>query len=41
MKKFTLDEMKPSDLTIRIIKQFAHTYRVVRMNNGERVSCLN
>ncbi len=43
MKIFTSDVMnQPSEQTLRLIKQIAHTYRVAKIANGSSVSyCLN
>ena len=43
MKLFTPDVMnQPSEKTLRLIKQIAHTYRVAQLMNGTSVSyCLN
>jgi len=31
---FTLEESKPSEATILLIKQIAYTYRSMRLSNG-------
>lgn len=42
MKYFTPEELYPSDTTIKIIKQLAHTYRVIKTNQQQDVVyCLN
>lgn len=41
MKYFTLEETKPSQNTINIIKQIAYTYRVMKFNGQNEVYCLN
>lgn len=42
MKYFTPDALKPSEKTLRLIKEIAHTYRVAKMANGSEISfCLN
>lgn len=38
---FTYEEMRPSERTIRIIKQIAYTYRTIKMNGKYEVFCLN
>lgn len=38
---FTSEEMRPSEKTIRIIKQIAYTYRAIQMNGRYEVYCLN
>lgn len=41
MPYFTLEEKKPSQKTLNIIKQIAYTYRVIKMNGNNEVYCLN
>ena len=42
MKYFTPETLKPSEKTLRLIKEIAHTYRFVRLANGADISyCLN
>ena len=42
MKYFTPGALKPSEKTLRFIKEMARSYRVARLDNGSCVSfCLN
>lgn len=42
MKHFTQKSLNPAAKTIELIKQFAHTYRTVRLPDGSFMSyCLN
>ena len=42
MKYFTPGALKPSEKTLRLIKEIARSYRVVKMENGSYVAfCLN
>ncbi|SET10287.1 hypothetical protein [Prevotella sp. kh1p2] len=41
MKYFTPEEMKPSEQTLNLIRQIAHTYRVVNINGRNESYCLN
>jgi hypothetical protein len=42
MTHFTPDVFKPSEKTLRLIKQLAYTYRAKTFNDGSMVSfCLN
>lgn len=41
MKHFTQEEMKPSELTLSIIRQIAHTYRVIKETGQPNTLCLN
>jgi hypothetical protein len=42
MKYFTPDVLKPSEKTLRLIKQVAYTYRSAKFADGTTVSyCLN
>ena len=43
MKHLFISEevMRPSKQTIDLIKQIAHTYRVVKINGTNEVFCLN
>ena len=41
MKHFTQDELKPSELTLSIIRQIAYTYRVIKENEQPKAYCLN
>lgn len=41
MNNFTLEEIKPSEQTLRLIRQIAYTYRVVKHEGIESVYCLN
>lgn len=41
MKYFTLEEKKPSNKTLSIIKQIAYTYRVMKFNGQNEAYCLN
>ena len=38
---FTSEEIRPSERTIKIIKQIAYTYRAIKMNGKYEVFCLN
>ena len=38
---FTPEEMRPSEKTIRLIKQIAYTYRTVKLNGKYEAFCLN
>lgn len=38
---FTSEEMRPSERTIRLIKQIAYTYRAIKLNGKYEVFCLN
>lgn len=42
MKYFTQDEFRPSESTIRLIKQIAYTYNAMKMTSGKAAAlCLN
>ena len=41
MKYFTPNELNPSEKTLNIIRQIAHTYRAIRMENITKTYCLN
>lgn len=41
MKYFTPEDFKPSEKTLNLIKQIAHTYRVIKMNGSNEVYCIN
>ena len=41
MPYFTLEEKKPSQKALNIIKPIAYTYRVIKMNGKNEVYCLN
>ncbi|MGP1467657.1 hypothetical protein [Prevotella koreensis] len=41
MKFFTPEEMKPSEQTLKLIRQIAYTYRVFKNNGKSQVYCLN
>ncbi|MDD5787517.1 MAG: hypothetical protein SPJ25_08210 [Prevotella sp.] len=41
MKYFTHEEIKPSEKTLRIIRQIAYTYRAIQLGNGTQSYCLN
>ena len=41
MNHFTSKEIGPSERTLYIIRQIAHTYRVVNMNGKMESYCLN
>ena len=42
MKHFSIEEIKPSEQTLHIIRQIAHTYRVAKPNGqNNKVYCLN
>ena len=41
MQYFTLEETKPSETTLNIIRQIAYTYRVLKMDGKTLPYCLN
>lgn len=41
MKYFTTEELRPSEQTLNIIRQIAHTYRVIKKNGYNTSYCLN
>lgn len=41
MKYFTPEDFKPSEKTLNIIRQIAHTYRAIKDNGSKEVLCLN
>ena len=41
MQHFTLEEVKPSDYTLHLIRQIAHSYRAVKNNGRIDSLCLN
>ena len=41
MKKFTQDNVCPSEKKIQIIKQIAYSYRTFKENNKNKSYCLN
>ncbi|MDD7596649.1 MAG: hypothetical protein SPJ90_06265 [Prevotella sp.] len=41
MKYFTREELNPSEATLNLIRQLAHTYRVIDINNKKTSYCLN
>lgn len=41
MKYFTHEETTPSEKTLNLIKQIAHTYRVIKLNGRTEVYCMN
>ena len=41
MLYFTQEELKPSENTLNLIRQIAHTYRTVQVNGRREVYCLN
>ena len=41
MKHFTPEDLKPSEMTLNIIRQIAFTYRVMKINGHNEVYCLN
>ena len=41
MTYFTSEELNPSEQTLNIIRQFAHTYRVLKMGGRNANYCLN
>lgn len=41
MQYFTPEELNPSERTLNIIRQIAHTYRVVKDNGNTLSYCLN
>lgn len=42
MTYFTPERLNPSERTIELIKQIAHTYRVIKMADGTQMPyCLN
>ena len=41
MEYFTPEELNPSEMTLRIIRQIAYTYRVMKMNGKDVSYCLN
>lgn len=41
MKHSTLEDAKPSDQTLSIIRQIAYTYRIVKATGKVSAYCLN
>ncbi|MFC2440688.1 MAG: hypothetical protein ACFNVH_07750 [Segatella maculosa] len=41
MKYFTPKEVRPSEKTLKMIRQIAYTYRAIKMNGKNEVFCLN
>ena len=41
MMHFTLEEWSPSEKTLNLIRQIAHTYRAYRMDGQVQMYCLN
>ena len=41
MDYFTQEDMKPSDKTLALIRQVAHTFRIKACGRGMDVCCLN
>lgn len=41
MKYFTLEELKPSETTLNLLRQLARTYRVIDIDNKKVSYCLN
>lgn len=41
MTYFTLEDLKPSEQTLSLIRQIAYTYRTVRINGKIESYCLN
>ena len=39
MKHFTQDEYAPRLQTLQLIRQFAYTYRVIKMADGSCIPC--
>ena len=41
MKYFTPKEVRPSEKTLKMIRQIAYTYRAIKMNGKNEAFCLN
>lgn len=41
MQNFTLEECRPSEHTLNLIRQIAYTYRVLKVNGKYEPYCLN
>lgn len=41
MEYFTQEDLRPSERTLRIIRQIAYTYRVIKMNGKYEGLCMN
>lgn len=41
MKYFTPEDLRPSENTLNIIRQIAHTYRTFTTNGRQQSYCLN
>lgn len=41
MKYFTPEDSNPSEKTLNIIRQIAHSYRVITIDGKKKVFCLN
>lgn len=41
MEFFTPEEMRPSEQTLKLIRQIAYTYRVFKNSGKPQVFCLN
>lgn len=41
MTHFTLEEVNPSEYTLNLIRQIAHSYRVLKLNGRQEIYCLN
>ena len=40
-KYFTPKEVRPSEKTLKMIRQIAYTYRAIKMNGKNEAFCLN
>ncbi|WP_315343437.1 hypothetical protein, partial [Hoylesella oralis] len=41
MKYFTREEITPSEKTLKFIRQFAYTYRAIKLSGKTEIYCLN
>lgn len=41
MTYFTQEDLKPSEKTLNMIRQIAHSYRIVREQEGTNSYCFN
>ncbi len=41
MKYFTHEEITPSEKTLKFIRQFAYTYRTIKLSGKNKSYCLN
>ena len=41
MKIFTWEKLQTAEQTLNLIRQLAHTYRVINVNNEQESLCLN